>query len=85
MKIPIYEDIMKTTLRKGLHRLLPLTLCLFLAHLAAAQAPSAAGGSAATSALPRLVRFGGAVKDLNGSPLTGVVGITFALNSEQTL
>jgi len=36
------------------------------------------------SALPRLVRFGGAVKDLNGNPLTGVVGITFALYSEQT-
>jgi hypothetical protein len=38
----------------------------------------------AASALPRLVRFGGTVKDLNGNPLTGVVGITFALYSEQT-
>jgi trimeric autotransporter adhesin len=36
------------------------------------------------SALPRLVRFGGTVKDLNGSPLTGVVGVTFALYSEKT-
>jgi hypothetical protein len=36
-----------------------------------------------TSALPRLVRFGGTAKDLNGSPMTGVVGITFALYSEQ--
>jgi hypothetical protein len=36
------------------------------------------------SALPRLVRFGGTVKDLNGKPLTGVVGITFALYYEQT-
>jgi hypothetical protein len=36
------------------------------------------------SALPRLVRFSGATKDLNGNPLTGVVGITFALYSEQT-
>jgi len=36
------------------------------------------------SALPRLVRFGGIVKDLNGNPLTGVVGITFALYSEQS-
>ncbi|MGA7928681.1 MAG: hypothetical protein WCA20_22130 [Candidatus Sulfotelmatobacter sp.] len=35
------------------------------------------------SALPRLVRFSGTVKDLNGNPLTGVVGITFALYSEQ--
>src|ERR1035438_7436440 len=38
----------------------------------------------AASALPRLVRFGGTVKDLNGNPLTGVVGVTFALYSEQT-
>ena len=37
-----------------------------------------------TSALPRLVRFGGIVRDLNGNPLTGVVGITFALYSEET-
>jgi hypothetical protein len=36
------------------------------------------------SALPRLVRFGSTVKDLNGKPLTGVVGITFALYSDQT-
>jgi hypothetical protein len=36
------------------------------------------------SALPRLVRFSGTAKDLNGNPLTGVVGITFALYSEQT-
>ena len=36
------------------------------------------------SSLPRLVRFGGVAKDLNGNPLTGVVGITFALYGEQT-
>src|SRR5580692_12150920 len=36
------------------------------------------------SALPRLVRFAGTVKDLNGSPMTGIVGITFALYSEKT-
>jgi hypothetical protein len=38
----------------------------------------------AASALPRLVRFGGTLKDLNGNPLTGVVGITFAFYSEKT-
>src|SRR3984885_9261187 len=35
------------------------------------------------SSLPRLVRFGSSVTDLNGKPMTGVVGITFALYSEQ--
>jgi hypothetical protein len=52
---------------------------LSLASLAAAQT-----SAQAASALPRLVRFSGAVKDLNGNPLTGVVGITFALYSEQS-
>ncbi|MGA8502586.1 MAG: hypothetical protein WB683_13625 [Candidatus Sulfotelmatobacter sp.] len=47
--------------------------------------PTVAQTSTATaSALPRLVRFGGTAKDLNGNPLTGVVGITFALYSEQS-
>ena len=57
-----------------------LVICLSLVQAALAQT-----SIANASALPRLVRFGGAVKDLNGSPLTGVVGITFALYSEQTL
>jgi hypothetical protein len=36
------------------------------------------------TALPHLVRFSGTAKDMNGSPLTGVVGVTFALYSEAT-
>src|SRR5271166_6396410 len=56
-----------------------LSLVLSLTPFALAQTTTQT-----TSALPRLVRFGGTVKDLNGSPLTGVVGITFALYSERT-
>ncbi|MGA2855690.1 MAG: hypothetical protein ABSE40_02410 [Candidatus Sulfotelmatobacter sp.] len=56
-----------------------LSLVLSLTPLTAAQT-----AAQTASALPRLVRFGGAVKDLNGSPLTGEVGITFSLYSEQT-
>ncbi|MGA9899877.1 MAG: hypothetical protein WBQ09_17390 [Terriglobales bacterium] len=55
-----------------------LLMILSLAQLTLGQAPAQTA-----SALPHLVRFGGTVKDLNGSPLTGVVGITFALYSEQ--
>jgi len=51
---------------------------LVLSSLAAAQT------SSTTSALPRLVRFSGTASDIKGNPLTGVVGITFALYSEQT-
>jgi hypothetical protein len=56
-----------------------LSVALPLVQVTLAQTPTAAA-----SALPRLVRFGGTVKDLNGNPLTGVVGITFALYSEQS-
>ena len=56
-----------------------LSLSLSLAQLTVAQT-----AAETASALPRLVRFGGTVKDLNGNLLTGVVGITFALYSEQT-
>jgi hypothetical protein len=55
------------------------SLVLLLTPLTAAQT-----ATPTVSALPRLVRFGGTVKDLNGGPLTGVVGITFALYSEKT-
>jgi hypothetical protein len=56
-----------------------VVFCLSLVQLTFAQT-----STETASALPRLVRFGGTAKDLNGSPLTGVAGITFALYSEQT-
>jgi hypothetical protein len=56
-----------------------LSLFLSLAQLTFAQTPAQTA-----STLPHVVRFGGTVKDLNGSPLSGMVGITFALYSEQT-
>jgi trimeric autotransporter adhesin len=39
--------------------------------------------TASTSQLPRLVRFGGTLKDVNDNPLTGITGVTFSLYSEQ--
>jgi hypothetical protein len=56
-----------------------LSLALSPVPLTVAQTPAETA-----SALPHLIRFGGSVKDLNGNPLTGVVGITFALYSEPT-
>jgi hypothetical protein len=69
----------KETAMKRYRLLLLVVLCLSLVQATLAQTPPVTA-----SALPRLVRFGGTVKDLSGSPLTGVVGITFALYSEQT-
>src|SRR5579863_492695 len=56
-----------------------LSLCLLLVPQVVAQTPTQT-----PSALPRLVRFVGVLKDLNSRPLTGVVGVTFALYGEQT-
>jgi hypothetical protein len=55
-----------------------LAACLILGSMAAAQTSSTA------SALPRLVRFSGTAADIKGNPMSGVVGITIALYSEQT-
>jgi hypothetical protein len=60
-------------------RVLGFLLLLSLVPLTFAQT-----SSLNASSLPRLVRFGSSVTDLNGKPMTGVVGITFALYSEQT-
>jgi trimeric autotransporter adhesin len=64
---------------KRYQTLLFVVLCLPLVQLTFAQT-----SSETASALPRLVRFGGTVEDLNGKPVTGVAGITFKLYSEQT-
>src|SRR3984957_6073810 len=37
-----------------------------------------------TTTVPRLVRYAGVARDLDGKPLSGVVGATFALYAEQT-
>src|SRR5271168_866636 len=58
--------------------------CVVIGFLSLVSLTDAQTSTPTASALPRLVRFGGTVRDLNGSPLTGVVGITFALYSEPT-
>lgn len=40
--------------------------------------------TAPEATVPRLVRFAGIARDLSGKPLSGVVGVTFALYAEQT-
>ena len=45
---------------------------------------SAAINAQTNNTVPRLVRFSGVARDLNGKPLSGIVGITFALYPEQT-
>ena len=62
-------------------------ICLLLVgHSAAQQAsPTVSGDGQATASatIPHLVRFTGGLKDAQGQPLSGVVGITFALYKDQ--
>lgn len=53
-----------------------IVLSLLLICAFGAQAQQAASQ---TATVPHLVKFGGNVKDLNGKPLTGTAGVTFAL------
>jgi len=58
--------------------------CILAALLSLGSINFAQTAITTASSLPRLVRFGGTVKDLDGNPMTGVVGVTFALYSEPT-
>jgi hypothetical protein len=60
-------------------RSLSLFLLMFCLS-AAAWSQEASTGSVAV--VPTLVNYSGTVRDLNGQPLTGVVGVTFALYKE---
>jgi hypothetical protein len=60
-----------------------LTVCTWAGYPAVAQTATAPIASVIASAPPHFVRFNGTAKDLNGSPVTGVAGVTFALYAEQ--
>src|ERR1039458_5194650 len=60
-----------------------MLLCLFVAGHSfptlAQQSPVLGSG---TVVLPPFVRFAGVLRDLNGNPLTEVVGVTFSLYTD---
>jgi hypothetical protein len=62
---------------------LMVALCAVLSCLCPMRAQQTGSPASAVTALPRVMRFNGAAKDQNGNPLSGVIGITFALYSEQ--
>jgi hypothetical protein len=54
--------------------------CVQAQQTSVAQPPSS---TTLTGVVPHLIRFSGILKDLAGSPRTGVVGVTFALYKDQ--
>jgi hypothetical protein len=69
-----------------------LVVSLFLAPALLAQSPDSANQSAASPApssasaaeVPRLIKFSGTLLDAQDRPMTGPVGVTFALHAQQT-
>jgi len=60
-----------------------LCLLISLSGVLMAQSQSANASPIKASVVPNLVRFSGTANDLNSKPLSGVVGITFALYKDQ--
>jgi hypothetical protein len=59
--------------------------CVMAAFLSLvlAMAAQTAGSSPASAQVPLLMNFSGVLADINGKPLTGLVGVTFSLYQEQ--
>ncbi len=55
--------------------MLTLAMCAF----SVAQSPTSNSETQKPSVVPEYVKFNGTAKDVNGKPLTGVIGITFSL------
>jgi hypothetical protein len=72
---------MKTRGKLGKLAVLAIMGCLLfgLATLATGQSDPTVN----STIVPRLIRFGGLARDLNSKPLTGTIGITFALYKDQ--
>ena len=60
-----------------------VTTCLLSGALALAQGDQSSPPLASTATVPRLIRIRGTVKDETGQPLSGTIGITFALYADQ--
>src|SRR5215471_5641421 len=75
-------------LRFKLPTLFPPCLLVLLAVLASQGQTTpgrpALGQPTTEPTVPRLVRFTGMARDLNGKPISGIVGVTFSLYAEQT-
>jgi len=65
------------------HKLYIVCLLIAMSAVTLAQPQSAITTAPKTSVVPNLVKFSGTATDLNGKPLNGTVGITFALYKDQ--
>ena len=75
---------MKTNLRWAMWGAVLGCVCSTSAFSQQNAIPAAGSVTIAAAQLPRLVKFSGTLKDINGNPLTTITGVTFALYSQQS-
>jgi hypothetical protein len=75
---------MKTNLRYAMWRAVLVCVCSTPVFSQQNASPAIGSVTIAAAQLPRLIKFGGTLKDINGNPLTSITGVTFALYSQQT-
>jgi hypothetical protein len=63
---------------------LSLIFCLSACFISFAHGQCADGSATCPAGVPRMVKFGGVLKDGAGKPHTGIVGITFAIYAESS-
>ncbi|MGA9543019.1 MAG: hypothetical protein WBQ85_05600 [Candidatus Sulfotelmatobacter sp.] len=71
-------------MRVGRGLLCAVTTCLLAGALALAQGDQSSPPLGSTATVPRLIRIRGAVRDEAGQPLSGAIGVTFALYADQS-
>src|SRR5271157_3206079 len=76
---------MRSTLRKNDRRshCLASVWCVVLLGLAGFHLPALGQIQAAAPTVPHLVKYTGVVKDFSGKPLTGTIGLSFALYKDE--
>ena len=75
---------MKTSLRWAMWGAVLGCVCSTSVFSQQNASPASGSVTIAAAQLPRLVKFSGTLKDINGNPLTTITGVTFALYSQQS-
>ena len=75
---------MKTSLRWAMWGAVLGCVCSTSVFSQQNASPASGSVTSAAAQLPRLVKFSGTLKDINGNPLTTITGVTFALYSQQS-
>jgi hypothetical protein len=84
IEITLRRFAMKTSLRWAMWGAVLGCVCSTSVFSQQNASPASGSVTIAAAQLPRLVKFSGTLKDINGNPLITITGVTFALYSQQS-